>query len=310
MQSPISVSVVIPSFNQGQYIGSTLRSVLEQPDVPNETLVMDGGSTDATLDICRDFQSRFPDRFRFVSEPDRGQSHAINKAVSQTTGTVIGWLNSDDTYAPNAVATARDFFANNPDVDLLYGNADFVDGDDRRIARCEHVEPFDGHRLVHDTDFIVQPAAFFTRRAFDAVGGIDESLHYAMDYDLFLKIAARFKVAYTPTLLANYKWFGENKTAVGAWDRLNEVRKVSERAGGRGLPTYARLEAALLGTQGAVSALKAGRPRDSLRLLWRGMSPFAKSPTAWRALFSPAVRKIIWTGQVLRRTGGATAVTP
>lgn len=301
MPASITISLVIPSFNQGPYIRSCLSSILDQPDVPDQTLVMDGGSTDQTLGICQQFADRHPDKFRFVSEPDHGQSHAINKAVAQTTGDIIGWLNSDDTYAPGAVAFARQYFAEHPDIDLLYGNADFVDANDRRLARCAHVEPFNAKRLIHVTDFIVQPAAFFTRRAFEAVGGIDESLHYPMDYDLFLKIAARFKVAYTPTLLGNYKWFGQNKTAVGAWDRLSEVQKVAERAGGHGLPTYNRLEAALLGAQGAVASLRQGKIRQAARSLSRGAVPVLTSPRAWGALLSPSVWRIIWTGQILRR---------
>src|SRR3954447_22352897 len=156
-----TVSVVTPSFNQGEYIESTIRSVLGQ-DYPNvEYLIMDSASTDSTLEVLSKYSREHPQRMRFVSEKDRGQSHALNKAISQTRGEIIGWLNSDDTYEPGAIAVAVDFFQHHPDVDLVYGNANFVDPHDRVLARCAHIEPFNWHRFVHYTDFIVQPAAFF-----------------------------------------------------------------------------------------------------------------------------------------------------
>ncbi len=225
------VSIVIPSLNQGAYIESTLRSVLTQ-DYPNlEILVMDSASTDNTAQVVSRYLQTHSDRLRFVSEPDRGQAHAINKGVAQTSGEIIGWLNSDDIYEPGSILAAVQYFQQNPEVDLVYGDANFVGVDDRVIARCAHVEPYDWNRLVHYTDFIVQPAAFFTRRAFNAVGGGDESLKYTMDYDLFLKIASRFKVAYLPRLMANFKWWGQNKSATGGWKRLAEIERITAAFG-------------------------------------------------------------------------------
>ncbi len=297
------VSVVTPSYNHGRYIEATVRSVLAQ-DYPHvEHLVMDAASTDDTVDVLRRLAAQHPGRLRFVSEADRGQTHALNKAVAQTSGDVIGWLNSDDTFEPGAIRAAVDFFAAHPDVDLVYGDANFVDAADRHIARCAHVEPFSFHRLVHVTDFIVQPAAFFTRRAFLAVGGGDESLHYTMDYDLFLKIASRFKVAYVPRLLANYKWSGLNKSAVGGYDRLREIRQITAAFGCRGLPAYTRIEAAFLGLRVAVADVRRGRPVDAARHLAGGARHVLTSPRAWRSLSSPACWRVMWTGQLLRRRG-------
>jgi glycosyltransferase involved in cell wall biosynthesis len=301
-----TVSVVTPSFNQGAYIESTIRSVLAQDYPSVEYLIMDSASTDGTLDILAKYSSEYPQRVRFVSEKDRGQSHALNKAISQTHGEIIGWLNSDDTYEPGAISAAVDFFQQHPDVDLVYGNANFTDPHDRVLARCAHIEPFNWHRFVHYTDFIVQPAAFFTRKAFEAVGGVDESLNYVMDYDLFLKIASRFKVAYLPRVLANYKWFGENKTAVGGWDRLGEMQRVARSFGAHGLPAYARLEAAFLGFRMAVTATRQRRIGQAVRQLAAGAAPVLASPRSWRSLVSPACWRVMWTGQVLRRSGRAS----
>jgi glycosyltransferase involved in cell wall biosynthesis len=298
-----TVSVVTPSFNQGDYIESTIRSVITQ-DYPNvEYLVMDSASTDGTLDVLRKFAAECPQRMRFVSEKDRGQSHALNKAIAQTRGEIIGWLNSDDTYEPGAISTAVEFLQQHPDVDLVYGDANFTDARDRVLARCAHIEPFNWHRFVHYTDFIVQPAAFFTRKAIDAVGGLDESLNYVMDYELFLKIASRFKVAYLPRVMANYKWFGENKSAVGGWDRLDEIQRVAGSFGAHGLPAYARLEAAFLGLRNALAAAREVRLGQAARQLAAGAAPMIASPRSWRSLASPACWRVIWTGQVLRRAG-------
>jgi len=202
--SELPVAIVTPSYNTGRYVGATVRSVLEQGYAPLDYLVMDGGSTDETVEVLKSFGARV----RWVSERDKGQSDAINRGFGQTRGEVLGWLNSDDTYAPGALRAAAEFLAAHPDVAMVYGDADFIDASGQRIGRCQHVEPvFNPHRLLHYSDFIVQPAAFFRRSAFEAVGGLDPSLNWAMDYDLWLKFAAAgFKVAYLPRALANYRW--------------------------------------------------------------------------------------------------------
>jgi glycosyltransferase involved in cell wall biosynthesis len=301
MSSRPRVSIVTPSFNQGRYIESTIRSVLSQ-DYPNlEYLVMDAASTDCTLAVLDRLSAEFPGRFRFVSEPDRGQTHALNKGVAATTGEVIGWLNSDDTFEPGSVAAAVDALTAHPDVDLVYGDANFIDAGDRIIARCAHVEPFDFHRLVHYSDFIVQPAAFFTRRAFDAVGGGDESLEWTMDYDLFLKISSRFRVMYLPRTLANFKWWGRNKSAVGGRSRLAEIEKITAPFGGRGLPAYTRLEAAFLDMRTAAAEARHARVLTAVRHLGSAAGRVIGSPRTWRSLSSPACWRVMWTGQVLRR---------
>jgi glycosyltransferase involved in cell wall biosynthesis len=295
------VSIVTPSFNQGRYIQSTLRSVISQ-DYPNlEYLVMDAASTDGTLDVLRQCAAANPGIMRYVSESDRGQTHALNKAIEQTSGQIIGWLNSDDFFAPGAVTAAVDYFQRHADVDLIYGDANFVDANDCLIARCAHVEPYDWHRLVHYTDFIVQPAAFFTRRAFKAVGGGDESLRYTMDYDLFLKIASRFKVAYLPRVMANFRWWGQNKSATGGWERLAEIERITSVFGARGLPAYPRLEAMFLDLRCAMAEARHARVVHAARHLAAGTARVMSSPKTWRSLSSPACWRVMWTGQVLRR---------
>src|SRR3954466_15786779 len=127
--------IVTPSYNTGRYIGPAVRSVLAQ-DYPHvDYVVMDGGSTDDTVDVLKSFGPRL----RWVSERDRGQSDAINRGFAQTRGDVLGWLNSDDTYAPGAVRAASDFLARHEDVAMVYGEADFIDAAGNTIAPCAHV---------------------------------------------------------------------------------------------------------------------------------------------------------------------------
>src|SRR3954470_16834954 len=185
-----SFAIVTPSYNTGGHVRAAIESVLAQ-DYPHvDYVVMDGGSTDGTVDVLKSFGPRL----QWVSQKDKGQSDAINRGFAQTGegkgDEVLGWLNSDDTYAPGAFRAVADFFAARPHVDLLYGDATYTDVRGQHIAKCVHVEPFSRHRLFHYSDFIVQPACFFRRRAFDAVGGVDVSIHWAMDYDLWLRIVA------------------------------------------------------------------------------------------------------------------------
>jgi hypothetical protein len=294
------VSIIIPSLNQGAYIESTLRSVLTQ-DYPNvEILIVDSASIDNTAEVVAKYLQWHSDRLRFISEPDRGQAHAINKGIAQTRGPIIGWLNSDDTYELGAIRAAVDFFLAHPEVQLVYGQANFVGTDDRCIAPCAHVEPFDFHRLVHYTDFIVQPAAFFTRSAFEAVGGGDESLRYTMDYDLFLKIASRFPVAYLPRLMANFKWWGLNKSAVGGWDRVREIERITAAFGAKGLPAYTRIEAAFLHVRCAFVDLTRLRLASALSHVCFSFVRIIPSGRALASLASPRCWRVMFTGQVLR----------
>jgi glycosyltransferase involved in cell wall biosynthesis len=224
------VSIVTPSFNQGPYIEATIASVLAQDYPRVEYFVADGGSTDQTVSILQ----RYNDQLKWVSEKDAGQSDAINKGFSRTTGQILGWLNSDDTLAPGAIAAVVDYFEQHPDVALVYGDAEYIDAQGQRIARCAHIEPFNAHRLIHYSDFIVQPAAFFRRTAFEAVGGVDASLHLAMDYDLWWRLYRRFgKPAFVDDFVAVNRVHGATKTATLRRRHYDEAIGVVKRHYGR-----------------------------------------------------------------------------
>jgi len=299
MGHPLTLSIVTPSFNTGGYLAAAVQSVLDQ-DWPNlEFLVMDGGSTDGSLDILRSFG----ERVRWVSEKDQGQSDAINKGFARTSGDVLTWLNADDTLAPGAARAAMEYFAAHPDVALVYGGADYIDFRGNLIGPCVHIEPFSLHRLIHYSDYIVQPAAFFRRSALAKVGGIDPSLNWAMDYDLWLRLARRYKVAYLPRKLANFRWLKDNKTATGGEARLDEIDRVLAKYG-QGSPAFVRLERVNLRVQEARLALRHRKVGQALSQFARANALLLSSPRAMWSMCRPTTWKIIWTGQVLRARAG------
>lgn len=200
------VSIITPSFNQGRFIRRTIESVLSQDYPKLEYLVMDGGSTDETLDILRSYGNRLTWRYG----PDGGQADAVNAGISLARGEILGWLNSDDTYQPGAVKAAVTYLAAHPDTAMVYGNAHYIDEQDRVIG-IYPTEDFDWHRLAKAC-FICQPAAFFRRSAIEIVGGLDARLQYCMDYELWIRLGRRFPIDRIPRTLANSRQYPQTKT--------------------------------------------------------------------------------------------------
>ena len=220
------VSIVTPSLNQGRYLGEAIRSVLEQDYPRIEHIVVDGGSTDGTLDVLR----RFP-QLRWVSEPDRGQADAINKGFAMAQGEIFGWLNADDYYLPGAVSAAVDALLSEG-AGLVHGGWRQVDEKGTTIRDVPAVT-FDYGRQLERANRVAQPGSFFTREAFEAVGGVDETLTYAMDYELWLRLGRDYPVSHVDQVLAAYRFHPTSKTVAESEGFLAETVRASRRHGGR-----------------------------------------------------------------------------
>jgi glycosyltransferase involved in cell wall biosynthesis len=220
MSESIRISVVTPSYNQGVFLGRTLASVASQSYPPHEHLVFDGGSSDETLQVLK---AAGPG-VRWVSQPDNGQADAVNQGLQAASGDIIGWLNSDDIYYPNAFKTVAETFAADPSLDVLYGAADHIDLDD--IPFESYPTTFWDPDLLQHTCFICQPALFFRRRVIERVGLLDANLRYCMDYNYWLRLAdANCRFAYIPEKLAGSRLYADNKTLS---DRPAVHREIAE----------------------------------------------------------------------------------
>ena len=200
------VTVVTPSLNHGRFIRDTIESVLSQGHPRVEYLVMDGGSTDETLTIL----ASYGDRLAWVSEPDGGQTQAINKGWRRARGSIIAYLNSDDTYLPGAIEKAVAGLCAHPDAAAVYGEGYHVDEAGRVIERYP-TEPFDPARLGQ-TCFICQPTVFLRRDVVERLGYLDESRRYCMDYDLWIRLARVSRFVYLAEYLAHTRVHAETKT--------------------------------------------------------------------------------------------------
>jgi len=201
------VSIVTPSYNQGVYLRRTIESVLSQSYPNIELIVMDGSSSDDSVAILKEYG----ERIQWVSEPDKGQTHAINKGMRRARGCILAYLNSDDVLLPDAVRTVVDYLTEHRDVALLYGKAFYIDQHDQITGEYK-TEPYSKQRLAEEC-IVCQPATFWRRSLADVVGEFDESLHYVMDYDYWLRAAnAGVRIDFVSTPLANSRRYPETKT--------------------------------------------------------------------------------------------------
>jgi len=222
------ISIITPSYNQAPFLEASIRSVLEQDYSNIEYIIIDGGSTDGSLDIIK----KYADRLAFwSSEKDRGQTDAINKGFARATGEIMAWINSDDTYGPGAIREAVAEMLAHPEMGMVYGYANFIDDHGKVIGRFPAAQT-DYLRLRGGYVHIPQQAAFFRRDLWQQVGPLDPSFFFAMDYDLWVRIAKLAPLLYTRKVWANFRLHGDSKT-MAANDRCwPEMIRVHKREGG------------------------------------------------------------------------------
>jgi glycosyltransferase involved in cell wall biosynthesis len=223
------VSIVTPSYNQGNYLAETMRSVLEQ-DYPNiEYIVIDGASQDNSAEVIRLFSDRLA---YWVSEPDRGQTEAINKGFARAHGEILAWINSDDVYNPGAVKQAVQYLRDHPDVGMVYSDLNFIDEHSRVVGKFPARQTDLAH-LRRGYVHIPQPAAFFRAKYWQQVGPLDTDFFFAMDYDLWVRLAKVTKLQYLPgPIWAGFRLHSGAKS-VDADDRCwPEMLRVHYRDGG------------------------------------------------------------------------------
>ena len=225
----MKISIVTTSLNQARFIEETLHSVRTQNYTDVEHLVIDGCSTDGTLTLLENTVANpLWSHVKWWSEADGGQSEAMNKGFRRATGEIIGWLNSDDRYCPGALERIGKVFAENPDVDVVYGDYTFMD--EAGVILTERREiAFNFFTLLHHrSPFIPTTATFFRRRIFDEGNFLNESLHYAMDHEFFVRLAIKgYRFQHLSAVVADFRLHSESKTCTRASMQMEEKHAVT-----------------------------------------------------------------------------------
>ncbi|HLL48534.1 MAG TPA: glycosyltransferase family 2 protein, partial [Longimicrobiaceae bacterium] len=316
------VTVVVPSFNQGRFIEETLRSVLLQGYPDLELIVMDGGSTDETVDVLRRYE---PWLTYWVSERDRGQTHAINKGLERATGEVFGYLNSDDLLMPGALHAVAAGFREHPEADVVYGRCVYIaeDGTEQFTVQGRVTGFLDYLQIwkrLFEREFLTQPEVFCRTRSIVEAGGFREELRSVMDLEMWLRLLARghrFQAVDAP--VAKFRLYAAQKSSVDPGNELCRVVEEYIRESGlvppaeqRRLLHELREARAHLLVRAAIAATMLDRRGDALRLCG---SAAAASPRIvatypfWAVLASPAKRFVPsgWRGTIRRVFGAARA---
>lgn len=214
-------SIVTPSLNQGHYLEIAIKSVLEQNHSSFEHIIMDGGSTDKTLSILKSYP-----HLKWISEPDRGQSDALNKGFKFCSGDIIGWLNADDRYLDSCFSIIAEYFDRFDDIDIVYGDYRWIDENGRLIKIRKEID-YDLFILKYlHVLYIPTTATFFRRRILDDQNFINIQYHYAMDYEYFLRLAQKgYKIAHIKHVLADYRWHSKSKSSAEPKKQSREQEK-------------------------------------------------------------------------------------
>ncbi len=292
------VSIITPSFNQAAYLEQTIRSVLEQDYLHIEYLVVDGASTDASVDIIRKYESKLA---WWVSEKDAGQADAINKGFARATGDVIAWLNSDDYYLAGAVSAAVKIFEEHPEVVLVYGNMLAVD---------EHGKTFNALNYKQLTledllcfQIIGQPAVFMRRTALQSAGKLDPAYHFMLDHHLWIRVAQLGKILHVNQTWSAARYHAEAKNVAKAAEFGRDAFRILEAAAQDGnlAPILAKINRRARASANRVDArylLDGGQSASALSAWMRALLLHPPTALARLNLLASAILNLIGLGNV------------
>jgi len=217
------VSIITPSYNQAAYLEQTIQSVLNQDYAPIEYFIVDGGSTDGSLDIIHKYQDQLT---WWVSEPDKGQADAINKGLARANGDIVGWLNSDDYYQPGAIKDAAAMLVSQPALGMVFGDAITVDQEGKSLNKLIFGDW--GLKELMAFRIICQPAVFMRHSIQKHTGGLDKSYHYLLDHQLWIRIAQQAPILHVPRFWAAARHHTGAKNVAEAGDFGQEVLRIYE----------------------------------------------------------------------------------
>jgi len=299
------ISIVTPSFNQAHYLEATIQSVLSQGYAPIEYILIDGASTDGSVDIIRKHKDRFA---YWVSEKDNGQAEAINKGLVRAKGEIVAWLNSDDYYLPNTISEVVKAFEENPDILMVYGDVLAVDEQGQTINVLKYRQLSFEDLLCFQ--IIGQPSVFFRRAALEKAGLLDASLHFLLDHHLWIRIAQQGKILHVPQTWSAARYHAEAKNRAKAAEFGREAFRILDWVKSQpGLAeTVSRVERRARASAHRVDArylLDGGEPWPALKAWMRAL--FIHPPTALARLniLISAILNLIGLGKlrdvILRR---------
>jgi glycosyltransferase involved in cell wall biosynthesis len=217
------ISIVTPSYNQGQFLEETIRSVLLQGYPDLEYIIIDGGSTDNSLEVIKKYEKYVAN---WVRERDRGQSHAINKGFKRCKGTIVAWLNSDDLYLQNALSRVALAFAANPTAGVIFGRTRQIDASSKDQGELWG-EPLPFQLTTHlIANQFPQQGAFIRNAIFEQVGYLREDLHFPIDYEFWIRISLKFPIIYVPQFWAAFRVHPQQKTYVPSVAEASEMLQV------------------------------------------------------------------------------------
>jgi glycosyltransferase involved in cell wall biosynthesis len=228
MKKKTLVTIVTPSYNQADFLEETIHSVLNQTYPSIQYIIVDGGSNDGSLEIIKKYA---PSISNWVSEKDNGQTDAINKGFALAEGEILAWLNSDDTLLPNTVSEAVEYLQTHPETGLVYGNANYIDDKSRIIGKFPSAQT-NLAKLRRGYVHIPQQSSFFRKSLWDRVGPLDPKFFFAMDYDLWVRLAKISELKYIPNTWANFRLHSGAKTITADDQCWPEMLKVHFRDGG------------------------------------------------------------------------------